>query len=144
LEERDGNFPKVGEAYRRLMEVEQFDAVTRGLPAYSFEEAKEICEKEKDTAIMAVQQLWWRFASKRMTEVEKDCGKAQLEFKQEDVDKITYFATKLICNFSENPHTLIALTALLKDAYGVDVLGSEQGQMSKKKSPNKPAPHKSP
>ena len=119
------------------MEVEQFDAVTRGLPAYSFEEAKEICEKEKDTAIMAVQQLWWRFASKRLAEVEKDCSKAQLEFKQEDVDKITYFATKLICNFSENPHTLIALTTLLKDAYGVDVLGSEQGQINNKASTNK-------
>lgn len=124
--------PKAGATFRKLWDFEAFENVFQGIPVPSFKEAKEFYEENKDTPMMIIQELWWKAVAEAMRKVREDCKAAQVDFTQDDFDKIAYFANKMILGFSEEPRTPILMLELLKHHYDIDFSGLRREEMYEK------------
>lgn len=129
MEDNYDVFPKVGATFKKLMELEQFDElVTQSVPVYTLKESKKLLEEMSGSPVTAAVKLWFAAITLSLKKVEEDCVEAHINFTQDDKDKISYFANKVIKAFGAKPHVPILISEMLKDYYDIDFSHLEDGE----------------
>jgi hypothetical protein len=130
VEDKQNVFPPVGMTFKKLMELEKFDElVTQVVPTHTLKGSKKLLEEMKGSPVTAAVKIWFAAVTLAMRKLEQDCKQARVDINQDDMDRITYFANKLIKAFGTKPHVPILISELLKDHYEIDfsdLKGEEQ------------------
>jgi hypothetical protein len=130
MDEKFEGFAKiqVGEVFRKLADLQDFEAVMQGIPVYSPEEIKKRFEEGNDDPFVLAAQLLWGTVALVLGRVEKDCRKANVDLTQEETDKIAYFSSRLIESFVANSQPFLMSAELIKKLHGIDLSDAKDPQ----------------
>jgi len=112
-----------GKLFKQMHEMDKFIHVVAGNPLPSDDMSKAALERDDDQT-MQLEWLWLKTVEEAVEKTETICSLAEVDFEQDDLDRLLYFALELRKALRRNPFFLIAQAETTKRDLKVDISDS--------------------